>query len=760
MANCEIEEKMKTFLSPRTGIWLVLVSLLSGYLSFSQTGPVDYVNPFIGTSNYGATNPGAIAPRGMASVSPFNVAGKKNALEKDSQWLSNPYVYENEFLTGFSHVNLSGVGCPDLGVIITMPTTGPLQTNHLDYGSNYQDEEAKAGYYKTHLSKYDVTAEATASTRAGVSRYTFPAGQSNILLNLGLGLTNEQGGMLKINSPSEVEGFRMVGSFCYNSPEKAYPIYFVAKLSKPAEEFGVWQIPYEYEGTEAQWMGYNGKTRIKKGFTREVVGDSIGAYFSFNFEEPAQVELKVGISYVSIENARENLQQEIREKDFEDVYKETRNAWNDKLKVVEVEGGTEDEKAIFYTALYHTQIHPNILNDINGEYPEAGTGKIGKTEGTRYTVFSLWDTYRNYHQLMSLFYPEEQLDMVRSMLAIYDESGWLPKWELNSTETFTMVGDPASIVIADTYLRGLKDFDVEKAYEAMRKGATETTNNPLRPGLSEYIENGFIGVNSVIPGPVSTTLEYNISDFAISQLAKSLGKEEDHNLFMHRALSYKKLFDRETRLLRPRKSTGEWYEPFDPESGANFEENIGYIEGNAWQYVFMVPHDIDGIIELMGGEQKFVDQLDYIFESGNYDMANEPDFGYPFLYNFTKKNQWQTQRRVEDLIKTYYKNTPEGLPGNDDTGTMSAWLVHSMLGLYPVIPGKPYYTLLPPTFNKVKINLNEKYHGKKVLLISSNRSEKKSLVKEIFLNDLKYHSFFISQHDLIKSGEIYFEFEE
>lgn len=697
-------------------LFLLVISGISGFAQESQQ-PVDHVNPFIGTSNYGATNPGAIAPRGMASVSPFNVSGTQNKLEKDSQWLSNPYVHENTFLTGFSHVNLSGVGCPDLGVIIAMPTTGPLETNHLEYGSNYENETAKAGYYKTRLTKYEVTAEATASPRVGISRYSFPAGQANILLNLGLGLTNEQGGMLKIKSSSEVEGFRMVGSFCYNSPEKAYPVYFVARLSKPAEEFGVWQTPYEYQGTEAQWMGYNGKTRIKKDFTREVVGDSIGAYFSYNFQEPAQVEVKIGISYVSIENARENLQREVGEKDFENVYEETRNAWNDKLKVVRVEGGTEDEKAIFYTALYHTQIHPNILNDVNGEYPEAGTGKIGKTDGTRYTVFSLWDTYRNYHQLMALLYPEEQLDMVRSMLAIYDESGWLPKWELNSTETFTMVGDPAAIVIADTYLRGLTDFDVEKAYEAMKKSATTTVDNPVRPGLKEYLEKGYLSVDGGIAGPVSTTLEYNLADFAIAQLADKLGKEEDKKIFNERAISYRKLYNSETGFLQPKNSDGSWYEPFDPAEGANFESNVGYIEGNAWQYLFMAPHDIEGLIHLMGGKKNFGKKLDDVFEKGHYDMANEPDIAYPFLYNYIGQDQ-EAVEKVSELIDRYYKNIPAGLPGNDDTGTMSAWLVYSMMGLYPVSPAQPIYAITKPHFEKIVLNLGEIGRKNEIILLS------------------------------------------
>lgn len=725
-----------------------VLSLFSLQILLSQE-PVEFVNPFIGTSNYGATNPGAIAPRGMASVSPFNVAGGTNKLEKDSQWLSNPYVHENVFLTGFSHVNLSGVGCPDLGVILAMPTTGDVETNHETYGTTYKNETAKAGYYAVELDKYQIKAEVTASTRVGVSRYTFPKGKANILINLGLGLTNEQGGMLKINSPSEVEGMRTVGSFCYNNPEASYPVYFVAQLSKPSKEFGAWKNPYNYEGVEAQWMTYNDKVRIKKGFTREVVGDSIGAYFSYDFQQPTEVELKVAVSYVSIENARENLQKEVGNRSFNEIYKETRDAWNEKLSVAEVEGGSAEDKTVFYTALYHTQIHPNIFSDVNGEYPEIATGKIGQTEGSRYTVFSLWDTYRNYHQLMTLLYPGEQTGMINSMLAMYDENGWLPKWELNSTETFTMVGDPASVVIADSYLRGLRNFDVEKAYQAMLKGATVTENNPLRPGNAEYVEKGYLSVESGIAGPVSTTQEYNISDFAIAQLAKALGKKEDYKNFYKRSLSYRKLYDSETGLLRPKKANGDWYEPFDPNAGANFTKNVGYIEGNAWQYVYMVPHDIRGIIKLKGGGENFIQQLDYIFDAGHYDMANEPDFGYPFLYNFVTGENDKAQKRINDLLDRYYSNAPAGLPGNDDTGTMSAWVIYAMIGFYPVTPADPVYTLFAPKFNKITLHLEDNHE----VIIKSFIKAGEPL-KYILIDGKKHENLFISHSKLIGTSSI------
>ncbi|RVT75287.1 glycoside hydrolase family 92 protein [Flavobacterium sufflavum] len=724
------------------------------YMLFFSTAilaqqPADFVNPFIGTSNFGATFPGPIAPRGMASISPFNVSGSQNRpLEKDSQWLSNPYVNENKFLTGFSQVNLSGVGCPDLGVILVMPTTGIVETNHLKYGSTYSNEVAKTAYYGLNIDKYNVKAEFTASKRVGVSKFTFPKGQSNILLNLGLGLTNEEGAMVRVVSSTEIEGMRSVGSFCYNSPEDAYPVYFVAKFSKPADKFGVWKKPAKYKGVEAQWMGYNGKARMMENTIKTVVGDSIGSYFRYNFEKEETVEVKIGISYVSIENARENLEKEVGTKSFDAVYKETYNEWNEELSKILVEGGSKDENTIFYTALYHTLIHPNILNDFNGEYPEIKRSKIGKTDDTRYTVFSLWDSYRNLHQLMSLVYPKQQSDMVKSMLEMYDENGWLPKWELNSTETFTMVGDPASIVITDTYLKGIRDFDVQKAYTAMLKGADQIENNPLRQGLKDYIEKGYLTTND--RGPVSTTQEYNASDYSISLLAKALGKTKDANRLKKRSLSYKKLFDKNLKLLRPRTFDGKWYEPFDPVSGANFQENVGFIEGNAWQYAFMVPHDIKGLMKLMGGEKDFSNQLQKVFDSKQFDMANEPDIAYPYLFNYIKGEEFKSQEMVKKLVKEYFQNKPKGLPGNDDTGTMSAWLVYSMMGIYPIAPGEPIYTITTPMFDKITIALDAPYYKNKSIVIEREKN-KEGHIKAIQLDGKAHNSFFIS-HDEFVNG--------
>lgn len=324
--------------------------------------------------------------------------------------------------------------------------------------------------------------------------------------------------------------------------------------------------------------------------------------------------------------------------------------------------------------------------------------------------------------------------MVKSMLQVYDESGWLPKWELNATETTTMVGDPAGIVIADTYLRGITDFDVEKAYSAMVKSADQLEDNPLRPGLRDYIEKGYLTTKTTNSGSVSTTQEYNISDYAIAQLAKVLGKKSDYRRFSERSLSYRKLFSKEFNLLRPKNDDGSWLSPYNPESGANFEANLGFIEGNAWQYTFMVTHDVQGLIRLMGGEKAFAKRLQDVFDKGQFDIANEPDIAYPYLFNYVKGEEHRTQKMVADLLKTYFNNSPDGLPGNDDTGTMSAWAVFSMMGVYPISPANTTYAIAAPKFNKITIHLDPEYYEQKKLEILSNASMENRFIKKIIID--------------------------
>ncbi len=723
--------------------------------AFSQE-QLDFVNPFIGTSNFGTTNPGAIVPRGMVSVVPFNVTGSENnKWDKDSRWWSTPYSWDNTFFTGYSHVNLSGVGCPDLGVILLMPTTGELTANLHEYGSVMSKQKASPGYYSCYLDKYRIQTEVTSTKRSGLSRFIFPKGQSNILIDLGNGLTNETGASIKVVNNSEVEGVRMVGDFCYHGNSE-HAVYFVARFSKAADSYGSWKKMPVME-VEGPWSSTSGKFKYYKKFSQAVSGDSVGAYFTFNTEENEEILVQVGVSYVSIENARLNLNTEQPGFNFEKVYMNARRDWNKVLSKIRVEGGTLDQKTVFYTALYHMQIHPNVFNDVNGQYPEMESNKIGEVEGRdRYTVFSLWDTYRNLHPFMSLVYPEDQLNMVRSMVDMYNESGWLPKWELNSKETYTMNGDPAFPVITDTYLRGLTDFDVNTAYSAMLKSSTTPdSENKIRDDVNFYWEHGYVPLREQFDNSVSVALEYYLADWNLGQLAKEFNRTEDFTKFNEQSFRWKEYFDKkENQLLRPKLPDGKFLVDFDPLQGQNFEPVPGFHEGTAWQYAFGLPHDINGLIKMHGGGAKFAKKLQMVFDEGLFDMANEPDMHYPFLFNYIKEEEWRTQKETSKLIDTYFKNSPGGLPGNDDCGTMSAWVAFAMMGIYPVCPGDMSFAITVPVFDKVVIELNTEYYEGKIFEIIKKSNTVNGTIKEIKLNGNSTSSFFLNHHELTKGGKL------
>ena len=740
----------------------VMSLLLCGSLMAAAQQPVDYVNPFIGTSNYGTTNPGAICPQGMMSVTPFNVMGSEsNRFDKDSQWWSTPYSSDNDFMTGFAHVNLSGVGCPELGSLLLMPTAGDLKVDYREYGSKYKDEVAHPGYYSNVLTKYNIKTEATATMRTGLSRFTFPKGQGNILLTLGEGLTNETGATVRIVNETEIEGSKLLGTFCYN-PQAVFPIYFVMKVSKAPKSMGYWKKQREMKGVEAEWDIYSGKYKLYTKYNRDMSGDDIGVWFTYDTEENEAIEVKMGVSFVSIENARLNMNTEQPDFNFDKVKAAASNMWNSDLSRVKVEGGSKDDKTIFYTALYHLLIHPNIIQDVNGEYPMMESLKVGHTTGNRYTVFSLWDTYRNVSTLMTLLFPERQLDIIRTMVDMYKESGWLPKWELYGRETLTMEGDPSIPYIVDAWMRGLRDFDVETAYEAMRKGATTPGEfNLLRPDNNDYMSKGYVPLREQYDNSVSHALEYYIADWNLSQFAKALGKKEDAKLFYDRSMGYKNYYSKEFGTLRPLLPDGTFYSPFNPKQGENFEPNPGFHEGSAWNYTFYVPHDIPGLVKLMGGQKKFVDKLQMVFDEGHYDMANEPDIAYPYLFSYFKGEAWRTQKTVRELLNKYYHNAPNGLPGNDDTGTMSTWAVFSMMGFYPACPGDMDYVLTSPTFNKVTIDLNKKFYPKGELVIESMHQTPEDIyIKEVTADGKKLKGYTISQEELVNAGTLKFTLED
>lgn len=738
----------------RLFVWMLGVLALN--VSQAQD-PVDFVDPFIGTTNFGTCNPGAVCPNGMMSVVPFNVMGSAdNTYDKDARWWSTPYEYTNSFFTGFSHVNLSGVGCPELGSLLLMPTTGELDVDYRNYGSKYEKENANPGYYTISLKKYNVLAEATATPRTGLTRFTFPAGKSHILLNLGEGLTNETGAFMRKVNDCEIEGMKVLGTFCYN-PQAVFPIYFVMRINKKPVEAGYWKKQRPMYGVEAEWDKDQGKYKLYTKYNKEIAGDDIGAWFTFDTQEGEQIEVAMGVSFVSMENARENLDKEQHGRHFAEIHQEVRNRWNDDLGRIQVEGGTKEQKTVFYTGLYHALIHPNILQDVNGQYPQMEGDQILTTQGDRYTVFSLWDTYRNLHQLMTLVYPERQINMVRTMIDMYREHGWLPKWELYGRETLTMEGDPSLPVIVDTWMKGLRDFDIELAYEAMYKSATMPgKDNLMRPDNDDYMAKGYVPLMEQFDNSVSHALEYYIADYSLYTLAKALGKKEDAKLFYNRSMGYKNYYCKEFGTLRPILPNGKFYEPFDPKQGENFEPSPGFHEGNAWNYTYYVPHDVMGLAKLMGGKKNFVNKLQMIFDKGYYDPANEPDIAYPYLFSYFKGEEWRTQKLVKELLAKYFTTKPDGIPGNDDAGTMSAWAIFSMMGLYPDCPGVPEYTLTLPTFDKVTIKLDPKYHDTDQLVIEvANPDAPSDYVKSIEMGGKKC-GYRINHNDLLKAGTLRF----
>lgn len=750
--------------------FLATLAAMACCLSHAATDLTELVNPFIGTTNFGTCNPGAVVPQGMMSAVPFNVMGSDiNRYDKDARWWSTPYDATNSYFTGYAHVNLSGVGCPDLSALLLMPTTGTLNVDYHDYGSTYTDEKAHPGYYSNRLTRYGVTTEVTATERTSRARFTFPKGQGNVLLNLGEGLTNESGAWVRYVRETEIEGQKMLGGFCYNSPRAYYPLYYVVRLNRLPSRRGFWKHQRDAYGVEKEWNPEAGKYKLYEGYRRDLGGDDIGAYWTFDCTEGEQVEVAIGISFVSIENARMNLDAEQwgrtpegdNPKPFSELQQEAHDKWLQALQTVEVEGGTHDQQVVFYTALYHTLIHPNILNDVNGEYPmmeSESVGRLPKGEN-HYTVFSLWDTYRCTHQLFTLLWPDRQQQMVKSMLRMYEEGGWLPKWELYGRETFTMEGDPAIPVIVDTWMKGLRDFDIEQAYAAMMKGAmTPGKDNPLRPDIDDYMRLGYCPLREEFDNSVSHALEYYVADYALSTLAEELGKKNDARLLRNRSMGYKKYFSKEYGTLRPLLPDGSFLTPFNPQQGENFEPSPGFHEGNAWNYTFFVPHDVMGLCKLMGGKERFVEHLQGVFDKGNYDPANEPDIAYPYLFSYWPDEAWRTQKLTRDLLARHFRNAPDGIPGNDDTGTMSAWAVFSMMGLYPDCPGVPMYTVTAPVFSRVIIHQQPTASCPEPadIVLTAPMAGSRDRVESIRMGNKVEPGFRISHDKLMRIRHIYF----
>ena len=738
----------------RLTILTLLLSCLT--LSAQEADYTKYVDPFIGTADYSATHPGAVVPHGMMAVVPFNVTGSElNRYDKDTRWWSTPYDIRNKYSVGFAHGALSGVGCPEMGAIITMATTGAMQADATLRGSTYSDEVAKPGYYATTYDRFNIRAEATATDRASVERYTFnEGGEANIIIDLGTALSNESGAMLRQVSATEVEGMRLLGTFCYTN-QAVFPVYFVARISQPATKVRYWKRQPEMTGVEAAWSGDSGQYKIYESYSREIMGDDIGVCFSLGEVEPGtEVEVRVGISYVSIEGARRNLEAECGKRSFDDALLGAQRSWRNALGRIRVEGGSDADRTIFYTALYHALLHPNIVSDVDTKYPKMESGTVGSGYN-RYTVFSLWDTYRNLHQLLTLVYPDRQSDMVRTMVDMSKEWGWLPRWELYGRETFTMEGDPAIPVIVDSYLKGIRDFDIEAAYAAMKRSATTPgKDNPIRRDIDPYIERGYIPVGIFAQdmsgdNSVSHALEYYVADNALATFAREMGDEEFAREMERRASGWRNYYSVKDGAMRPIDKSGEFVGDFDPAAGANFSNTIGFHEGSSWNYTFFVPHDIEALIKVMGGGKKFVERLEWVFENGHYDPTNEPDIAYPYLFSRVKGYEYLTQEWVRRLLDENYTTEPDGLPGNDDTGTMSAWAVFSMMGIYPDCPGEPYYTITTPRFERVEMDTD---YG--TIVITTEGEGDHIRRNGVELGGKSINRFRISHEELMKAKEL------
>jgi predicted alpha-1,2-mannosidase len=728
MADCSLKFR----------IWLqVLCTVIFVTAIHAQVKLTDYVNPLIGTDGHGHTYPGASLPNGMVQLSPdTDIDGW--------DWCSG-YHYSDSSIMGFSHTHLSGTGCADYGDVLFMPTTGILKTEPGSKnvpGSGYRsrfshkNETARPGYYSVILDDYNIIAELTATRRAGFHKYTFPkADSANIIIDLvhGIGTKTTDSKITFVNNKT-IEGYKRVTGWA-----KDRSIYFYAEFSKPFKSFGIVE---------------NTNTYV---YRSSAEGKDLKAFVNYKTSAGEVVLVKVGISAASLEGAKKNLAAEISGWDFDKVEKLADKEWNKSLSAINVETKNKSNKTIFYTALYHALLTPNIFSDVDGSY--MGMDKKIHTikNHDMYTVFSLWDTFRAENPLYTIIDKKKAQDMVESLILKYKESGLLPVWELASNETGTMIGYHAIPVIADSYFKGLRNFDVKDAYEAMKKSAMQDER-----GLKYYKEMGYIPAD-LEDESVSKTLEYSYDDWCIAMMAKDLGKTDDYNYFIDRAKFYTNVFDPSSSLMRAKKN-GKWIEPFDP-----YAVSGHYTEANAWQYSFFVPQNVNGLINLMGGDEKFISMVDKLFTTeskltgsfqsditgliGQYAQGDEPSHHMAYLYNYAGA-PWKTQEKVHQIVTTLYTDKLDGLCGNDDCGQMSAWYVLSSIGFYPVCPGDNKYIIGTPLFDKIVINTGGK---KNLAVIANNLSDKNYYVQSVKLNGKELNNSYLDFSDITNGGKLVFE---
>jgi predicted alpha-1,2-mannosidase len=697
-----------------------------------------YVDPYIGTGGHGHVFLGAHVPFGGVQAGPTNYV-------KGWDWCSG-YHYSDSIVTGFSQLHLSGTGIGELGDMLITPYTGELKTSPgtqedplSGYASKYthQDEIAKAGYYSVIMKRYGIRAELTATERVAVHKYTFPeAKQAHIAINLfnGIGWDKPTEGYIKKVDSQTYTGYRFSTGWA-----KDQRLYFAIRLSKPIGS--------------AQFFDD----------VKPVTGDSIKSemvvgVLNFSTGKGDIIILKVGISPVSEKNALENIDTEVPGWDFEKVVTDATNVWNKELGKIVVTGKNENELRIFYTALYHSYTHPILFNDCNKDYRGADKQVYTNPGFNNYSVFSLWDTYRAEQPLFTLIQPERVNDMVNTMLNIYKQQGKLPVWHLMGNETDCMVGYSAIPVIADAYFKGFKGFDANLAFEAMKASSTRDDY-----GMKILKEKGYIPADKEKES-VSKAMEYCISDWCIAQMAKKLGKRDDFDYYSKRAALYAQYFDPKRQFMRAKLDNGKFREPFSPFQ--SIHEWGDYTEGNAWQYTWLVPHDVEGLIGLFGGDKPFLAKLDSLFvvtgDMGNnassdisgligqYAHGNEPSHHITYLYAFAGQ-QWKTAEKNRYIQRTLYTDKPDGLSGNEDCGQMSAWFIFSSMGFYPVNPANGIFVFGSPLFDNITIKLPD---NKQFNLKALNNSEKNLYIQSVKLNGEPYSHSYITYKDIMRGGVI------
>ena len=685
---------------------------------------INYVNTFIGTGGHGHTYPGATMPFGMMQLSPDT--------RLDGWDGCSGYHYTDEYIYGFSHTHLSGTGISDYGDVLLMPTNEHNFHNGADGKKGYRahfshdNEVAEPGYYKVHLDSTNIDVELTVSNRSGIHKYQFSSAENQYVI---LDLVHRDKVLdAKIEKISETE---IVGYRYSEAWAKDQRLFFAIKTSHPFND--MLQSPPDFEIPGAR------RTSL-----------------SFINPNNEPVIIKVGISAVDIDGARKNLEAEVFNKDFETVKSEAQNTWETQLEKIVIESDDIDKKTNFYSALYHTMLAPQLYQDVDGRYRGMDL-KIHETKDfDYYSVFSLWDTYRAAHPLYTIIEQDKTTDFINTFLAKYDEGGIMPMWDLAGNYTDCMIGYHAVPVVADAYLKGIRGYDTEKAFEAMKHSATRD-----KFGLEAYKKYGFIPVDEESES-VSKTLEYAYDDWTIAQMAKAMGKSEDYKTYIQRAQYYKNVYDPETQFMRGR-FRNTWFAPFDP-----YEVNFNYTEANSWQYSFYVPQDVSGFINLLGGKDILEAQLDELFSAktetsgrdqsditgliGQYAHGNEPSHHMAYLYNFVNKPH-KTQEKVHQILTELYKNDPDGVSGNEDCGQMSAWYVLSSMGFYSVTPGSNQYIIGTPLFDKATINLE---NGKQFTIVANNVSDTKKYIEYVKLNGTELNKTFLNHNDIVSGGTLEF----